>query len=89
MSYLTQAEKERIALEWVGRNETLGWTEVSTGMMSLARFSGGTTVQGHHYTYLPEHDELWRDDVLKMVHDWRRTDAMAKELPAQVQGELL
>jgi len=35
---------------------------------------------------------LWRDDILKMVHGWRRTDALAKELPAlppQVQGELL
>ncbi len=93
MSYLTTTEKQRLQAEWSGSiSDVLGYANVSMTQLSIARHSGGANINGARYTYFPATDELWRDDVLKMVHGWRRTDAMAKELPAmpaQVQGELL
>lgn len=81
MSYFTPDEKERLSFEFMGKGDTIGFMDVSHTQFSIARFYGGITYQGRHYVYFPEHDELWRDDVLAMVHGWRRTDAMAKELP--------
>ncbi len=90
MSYFTPDEKLRLSFEpFKFGDPPIGYMDVSHTQLSLARYSGGITVHGRHYIYFPEHDELWRDDILKMVHGWRRTDAMAKELPPQVQGELL
>ena len=93
MSYFTPDEKLRLSFEpFKPGDPPIGYMDVSRTQLSIARFSGCITVQGRHYVYFPEHDELWRDDILKMVHGWRRTDALAKELPAlppQVQGELL
>lgn len=82
MSYLTRPEKERLAREWPNPTDTLGYDNVSMSQLSIARRSMGCTIGGHHFIYFPEHDELWRDDVLALVHGWRRTDAMARELPA-------
>lgn len=81
MSYLTDDEKARLQQEWTDLSATLGLANVSQTQFSIARHFGGIRFQGHQYVYFQEHDELWRDDVLKMVHGWRRTDAMAKELP--------
>lgn len=41
--------------------------DVIQGFFSVARHYGGMTYQGEHYTYIPEHDELVRDDVMKLV----------------------
>ena len=93
MSYFTPDEKLRLSFEpFKFGDPPIGYMDVSRTQLSIARHYGGCTVQGRHYVYFPEHDELWRDDILALVHGWRRTDAMAKELPAlppQVQGELL
>lgn len=89
MSYFTDAEKLRLQREWPNNTDVLGYPNVSQSQLSIARWSMGCTIGNHRFVYIPAHDELWRDDVLKMVHDWRRTDAMAKELPAHVQGNLL
>jgi hypothetical protein len=40
---------------------------VSHGMFSIARHYGGAKVQGQSYTYIPNSDELVRDDVLKFL----------------------
>lgn len=45
---------------------------VSQGFFSVARHYGGMTYQGEHYTYFPEHDELVRDDVLKLATKMRK-----------------
>ena len=93
MSYLTDAERIRLSFEpFAPGDPPIGYMDVSHTQLSIARFSGGITAHGRHYIYFPQSDELWRDDILALVHGWRRTDAMAKELPAlppQVQGELL
>lgn len=80
-SYLTADEKLRLSFEPWPDGAALGYVDVSRTQLSIARHYGGITVQGRHYVYFPEHDELWRDDVLALVHGWRRTDAMARELP--------
>ena len=80
-SYLTDDERLRLSFEPWPDGTALGYADVSRTQLSIARHYGGCTVQGRHYVYFPEHDELWRDDVLALVHGWRRTDAMARELP--------
>ena len=90
MSYLTQSEKLRLQLEWPDSSETLGYADVSHGMLSIARYSMGAVVGGHRFDYIPEHDELWRADVLKLVQKWRKDEAKAAKVePPQTQGELL
>lgn len=92
-SYFTAEERTRLSFEpFAPGDPPIGYMDVSRTQLSIARHYGGCTVQGRHYVYFPESDELWRDDVLKLVHGWRRTDAMAKALPqpsAPIQGELL
>jgi hypothetical protein len=93
MSYLTDSEKLRLQFEWLDGGDPIGYAEVSQTVLSIARHSMGATVNGHRYTYFPASDELWRDDVLKMVHGWRKAEAKAaKQAAAQaapIQGELL
>lgn len=43
---------------------------------SIARFSGAITFNGDTFTYLPDTDELIRDDVLR----WRR-EQLKREAP--------
>ena len=42
-----------------------GMTRVRMTQFSIARFYGGCMYNGDHYVYLPDTDELIRDDVLK------------------------
>jgi hypothetical protein len=91
MSYLTRTEKERLQREWGNPSDVLGYDNVSMSQLSIARWSMGCTIGSHRYVYFPAFDELWRDDVLALVHGWRRTDTMAKEqlaMSAQFQAEL-
>lgn len=67
-------------------DDAIGWRGVSNTQLSIARYYGGTKVNGVHYTYIPESDELVRDDVLKMVMK-NRADALKRTKPAQ--SELL
>lgn len=89
MSYFTTDEKLRLQREWPNRHDTLGYDNVSMSQLSIARWSMGCTIGNHRFVYIPAHDELWRDDVLALVHGWRKAGAPAKVLPTQVQGELL
>lgn len=59
-------------------DDNIGWRDVSYTQLSIARHYGGTTVNGVHYTYIPESDELVRDDVLAMVMK-SRADALLKK----------
>ena len=49
------------------RKTPFGITSVQTTQLSIARFYGGIQYNGNYYAYLPDTDELIRDDVLK----WR------------------
>ena len=93
MSYLTDAERIRLSFEpFAPGDPPIGYMDVSRTQLSIARHYGGCTVQGRHYVYFPDHDELWRDDVLALVHGWRKASAKTNHFPDagnMVQGELL
>lgn len=65
-------------------------TGVSQTQFSLARHYGAIKYGGYRYTYIAEHDELVRDDVLKLAVSLRRLAKRqaANEAKAR-QGELL
>lgn len=88
MSYFTAAEKQRLQFEWPDISDTLGYDNVTQTQLSIARFSGGAAINGKHFVYFPAQDELWRDDVLALVHGWRRTAATKNALPTQIQEGL-
>ena len=88
MSYFTRDEKERLSFEWSDPSATLGWANVSQTQFSIARHYGGIQFQGHHYAYFAAHDELWRSDVLALVHGWRRSASAKNALPTQIQEGL-
>ena len=46
---------------------------VSTSIFSIARHYGGLRAYSTYYVYLPESDELIRDDVFKLVKKWRKS----------------
>lgn len=87
MSYLTPDEKLRVQIEMSDCNETIGYQNVSQTQLSIARWAGGCTIGTRLFTYFPEHDELWRDDVVKMVKRWRKEEKNASK-PTYVQGDL-
>ena len=74
-SYLTDDERLRLSFEPWPDGAALGYADVSRTQLSIARHYGGIPVQGRHYVYFPESDELWRDDVLALVHKWRKDAA--------------
>lgn len=50
-----------------GADATIAYPFVSQTQFSIARYSGGCTINGKPWTYLPEDDMLVRDDVLKWL----------------------
>ena len=50
---------------------------VSKTQFSIARYSGGCTLNGDRYVYLPQTDELIRADVLK----WEKKAQKSAALP--------
>jgi len=71
-----------VAAGKIKSDDNLGWRDIRFTQLSIARHYGGTNVNGVHYTYIPESDELVRDDVLAMVMK-RRADALKKAAPTQ------
>ena len=47
------------------KRNPFGIRNVSQTQFSIARYSGGCTLNGDRYVYLPQTDELIRADVLK------------------------
>lgn len=64
-TYMTD-ERQAIA-EKLPRDTPYAIQSVSQGMFSVARHYGGAKYNGASYTYIPETDELVRDDVVKAV----------------------
>lgn len=65
LTYLTDA---RLALiQHLHRDTPYLIRGVSTGFFSIARHYGGAKYNGSDYLYLPETDELIRDDVAKCI----------------------
>ena len=75
-SYLSDDEKQRLSFEpFTPGDAPIGYADVSRTILSTARHARGATVNGRSYVYFPASDELWRDDVLALVHKWRKDAA--------------
>lgn len=86
----TQAEIDHPLVQLLPRGASYGITGVMHTQFSIARHYGGICWSGHHFTYFPEVDQLWRDDVLQAVAKLRKLKAQdAQAAPATEQGELL
>lgn len=72
MSYLTQSEIDALQDSDLPRDTPYLICGVSQTQFSIARYYGGCTFNGASYTYLPDTDELIRDDVRKFVLALRR-----------------
>lgn len=68
-----------VATGKIGPQDNLGWRDVRFTQLSIARHYGGTTVNGVHYEYIPETDELVRGDIAKMIRAARKKAARAKQ----------
>jgi len=84
--YLSASEVE--AIQHLHKRAPYSITDVSRGFFSIAMRAGGAVVNGSRYTYIPPHDELVRDDVLRAVAKLRKK-AKPAPAPAQKQKELL
>jgi hypothetical protein len=82
MNYLTEAEIE--AIQHLDRSAPYVIGHVSQTQLSVARRFGGCEFKGHGYCYIPETDELIRDDVLNFVAKLRK----GKPIPEQKSQEL-
>ena len=71
--YLTAAEVR--AAQVLHQRAPYALTNVSCSFFNVARHYGALTFQGCSYTYMPEHDECVRDDVLMLVGKLRRLKA--------------
>lgn len=80
-SYLS--EDEVAAAQVLPDNAPYAICHVSTGIFSVFRHYARMSFQGYPYTYMPEHDECIRDDVLALVRKLRREDK--KATPSAVQ----
>jgi hypothetical protein len=77
--YLTEAEIA--AVQHLHKRAPYAICGVSHGMFSVARHYGGMTFNRCRYTYIPEHDECVRADVLRLVKKMR------KKTPSKPQAE--
>ena len=89
-SYLTAAEVR--AAQVLHQRAPYALTNVSCSFFNVARHYGALTFQGCSYTYMPEHDECVRDDVLMMVAKLRKAKAKAaapkaEQMTLPIDGE--
>lgn len=71
-SYLTPADIDALNDSKLTRASPFAIRGVSQTQLSIARHYGGCRYNGASYTYLPETDELIRDDVLRFIEKRRR-----------------
>lgn len=72
-SELTQDEVGAINASNLDRKTPFLIQGASYGYFSVACYCGGCTFNGASYTYLPETDELIRDDVRKFIEKLRKS----------------
>ncbi len=77
-SYLTEAEIDALQSSKLSRSTPFLIQGVSNSYLSVARHYGTANYNGSRYTYLPETDELIRNDVLKWVRKFRKGAKKAK-----------
>ena len=73
---LSEAERAYV-LATVPTDQVFMHRAVSQTLLSLVRHYGNTNINGVHFVYLPEHDELVRADLLTEIARMRRVEAAA------------
>jgi len=71
-SFLTESEIEALQSSKLSRETPFAIQGVMNTQLSIARFYGGIRYNGDGYTYMPDGDELIRDDVLLFVTKLRK-----------------
>lgn len=71
-SRLSQDDLDALQTSGLHRKTPFGVRDVSRTQMSIARYYGGITYNGDHFTYFAECDELVRDDALKFLKGRKR-----------------
>ena len=84
-SFLSQ--EELVAVQELHKNAPYAITGVSQSVFNFARHYGGMTYKDCEYTYIPEHDELVRWDVLHKLMKMRRQRTKEQQQPSK-QTEL-
>lgn len=72
---ITESEQLALQLTDLITDTPFAICNISTGMFSVARHYGAMKFQGQCYTYIPQHDECIRNDVLKWLTKHRKRQA--------------
>lgn len=72
MGYMTEAEIDALQATKLDRATPFAISGVSHSQLSVARHYGGCKFQGRHYVYIPDTDELLRDDVVRWLAKHRK-----------------
>lgn len=84
-SHITPDEALTLQMDARFDGETIAYRNVSNTQLSIARHSGGATVNGKFFKYFPVTDELIRDDVLKALKQYRKQSRALDKLAAASQ----
>lgn len=82
-SFLTDSEIEALLTSDLQRKTPFAIQGVMNTQLSIARFYGVIRYNGDGYTYMPDGDELIRDDVLKFVTKLRKKSRKAEQPQSQ------
>ena len=85
--YLT-ADEELAAAASLHTREPFCLYNITDGPLSLALYHGGMKFNGCSYTYIPEHDECVRDDVLRLALKMRKKRASKEASRRQATADL-
>ena len=82
-SFLTESEAEALQTSNLSRKTPFAIQGVMNTQLSIARFYGGIRYNGDGYTYMPDGDELIRDDVLIFVTKLRKKNRKTEQPQSQ------
>ena len=78
-SHITQSELEALESSGLPKDTPFLIRGVSHTQFSIARHYGGATFNGWAYIYLPDTDELIRQDVMKWLNRHRKMESKQSE----------
>lgn len=71
MTYLTDEEKSALQQSDLPGETPFMFGNVTPSQLSIARYSMGCRYNGSVYEYIPQTDELIREDVMKWIKNFR------------------
>lgn len=82
-SYLTESDIAALQVSKLPRKTPFAISGVMNTQLSIARFYGGINYNGEGYTYMPDGDELIRNDVLAFVTKLRKKQRKTEKSEVQ------